>query len=497
MNKISSAVTFIFLFCFISSVLAQTSEPNVDEISSFIENAFKMNMTPSISVGVVKGDKIIYSGGFGVADISTGEKVSPETLFYIASTTKSFTAFAAAMLDYENVLDLDAPFTKFLHGFKFNTSLKDSIITLRDLLTHTHGIEESLPIIFRTAYTGEFTDQLLLDLLKNTPPSANGRSFKYGNLGYNITGLVMDEFLGKHWQDVLDEKIFKPLGMNNTTAFIPSNTSNIAMPHRALPDKFEKLVYAKSNANMHAAGGHVTTVIDLCKWLRVHINNGKLNNKQIFPACVVEETHEIQTLQDRNYGKIHRHGWGLGWDIGTYEGDTLIHRFGGFAGFHSHVSFMPDHKIGVVVLVNNGSLGSYFAEMIAQYIYDYMLNKPSVNEKYDEILTSFKSQADKARTGIAADYTKRAARSQVLQLPIENYTGEFTNPELGKITITLVDDKLKIHAGIAQSDVEVYNAEKNQLRVELTGSGEVISFIFDEDKQPRFIYNSFEFVKSE
>lgn len=492
-----TAYMFLVSISLSCTTFSQPKDVINKDLTNFINRAFELELTPGMAVGVVRDNQIIYTAGFGVTDITTKNHVTPETLFYIASTTKSFTGFAAAMLDYEGILDLDAPFTKYSHGFEFNTSLKDSVITLRDLLTHTHGIEESFPIIFRTAYTGEFTDQLLLDLLENTPPSENGRAFKYGNLGYNITGLVMDEYLGERWQDILDENVFTPLGMNNTTAFIPTNTNNLAMPHKALSDGFQKTDYVKSEANMHAAGGHVTTVNDLCKWLLVQLNNGNLNGEQIFPASIVQETHKIQTMQDRNYSKIHRHGWGLGWDIGTYDGDTLIHRFGGFAGFHSHVSFMPNHEIGVVVLVNNGSLGSYFAEMIAQYIYDYMLNKPGIVEKYDEILTSFKLQAEKARTRIAADCAKRAERSQVFPLPIENYIGEFTNPELGKITITLIDGKLKIKAGIARSDVQVYDAEKNQLRVELTGGGEVITFVCEENQSPKFIYNSFEFVKSE
>jgi len=125
---------------------------------------------------------------------------------------------------------------------------------------------------------------------------------------------------------------------------------------------------------MHAAGGHVSTALDLSKWLIAHINIGKLNGKQVFPESVVKNTHFKHVEQDRTFAFFQRYGW----DLGTYEGDTLIHRFGSYAGFRSHVSFMSENRLGVVVLVNEGSLGSNLADMAAAVIYDVLLDKPGV-----------------------------------------------------------------------------------------------------------------------
>ncbi|MBN1301617.1 MAG: serine hydrolase, partial [Melioribacteraceae bacterium] len=377
-NKILFIVLMLISIC--SDINPQNGKSGNNKFTEFISKAFKLGLTPGMAVGVVKDNEVIYAEGFGVTDITAGEKVSPETLFYIASTTKSFTGLAGALLDHESLLDLDKPFTDYLPDFEFNTELKDSVITLRELLTHTHGIAENLPVIIRTAYTGDFTNDLLLSLLKNSIPAEKGRAFDYTNLGYVIYGLVMDEQFESGWKTMLEQKIFKPLGMYNTHAYIGNaDKENLAMPHQIASNGYSILHYGKTTANMHAAGGHISSVNDLAKWLLVHINRGKLNGVQIFPEKVINETHRLGAVQDREFGNIKRYGWGLGWDLGVYDGDTIIHRFGSFTGFRSHVSFMPSHKLGVVVLVNEAVTGSYLADLVAEYIYDLLLEKPRLS----------------------------------------------------------------------------------------------------------------------
>jgi hypothetical protein len=229
----------------------------------------------------------------------------------------------------------------------------------------------------------------------------------------------------------------------------------------------------------------------------VHINAGRLNGKQVFPEKVVSETHRQQANQDRKFASFQRYGWGLGWDLGTYEGDTLIHRFGSFPGFRSHVSFMPRYRLGVVVLVNESAVGSRLADMVACGIYDHLLEKADVEEKYRGLLAQFKEEAATARTRIAAEKAKRAARSQQLPHPFAAYVGAYENAELGRMEWRLVAGKLEVNMGLIKSPVEVYNAEKNQLRVELTGNGEVVEFALQGERAESLKYADRQFIKVE
>ncbi|MCH8020104.1 serine hydrolase [candidate division KSB1 bacterium] len=454
-------------------------EAAVKEFDPFIEKAFALDMTPGLAVAVVKGNDTIYARGFGYADIEAKRRVTPETMFYIASTTKSFTAFAAALLHHRGELDLDQPLSGYLPKLRLQTPLSTHDITLRDLLTHTHGIENDGPVVFRTAYTGEHHHDQLVALLEKHPPATTGGAFDYGNLGYNIASLAMDANLDIGWKDLIKREIFQPLGLKNTSGRLSKVERNLlALPYAPEEKGFRLVHYAKHDANMHAAGGHVSSALDLAEWLKVHLNSGKVNGKQIFPAEVVAETHRKQADQERELLGFQRHGWGLGWDLATFEGDTLLHRPGSFTGFFSYVSFRPQHDLGVVVLVNGGYMGAMLATTVTKYLYDRLLEKEGLAEKYDKQLAGLQGRSAQFRKRLGRGKAQRAARQQTLPNPLAAYTGVYENPELGRMTWQLVNDKLEVSMGLLWSPAEVYSAENNKFRVELTGGGEVIGFSF-------------------
>src|SRR5207247_4645554 len=111
----------------------------------------------------------------------------------------------------------------------------------------------------------------------------------------------------------------------------------------------------------------------------------------------------------RSFGPFQRFGWSLGWDMATYEGDTILQRFGDFPGFRSHVSFMPGRRIGVVVLSNDGLAGSPLTDLIATYIYDRLLQKPDLEAKYARQLQQL---ADQLRTNMERAPATRGSRPQ-------------------------------------------------------------------------------------
>ncbi len=139
---------------------------------------------------------------------------------------------AAALLAERGELDLDASLSTHLPALRMTPPLSPDSITLRHLLTHTHGIDAGGPVTFRTAFSGEFTNEQLVDILATYKPAANGRVFRYGNLGYNIAGVAMDATLGVGWKDVLEQEVFVPLGMSSTTAYRSrADEAGLAMPY--------------------------------------------------------------------------------------------------------------------------------------------------------------------------------------------------------------------------------------------------------------------------
>jgi CubicO group peptidase (beta-lactamase class C family) len=468
--------------CF--NVTAQDSAPLTTNLDPLLGRVFSLDLAPGMAVAVVDRDRLVYERGFGLADLERNTPVTPDTLFYIASTTKSFTALAAALLDEQGLIDLDASLSSYIPSLAFRSPLSADKISLRDLLTHTHGIRQTFgPVVVRTAYTGEFTNGQLIRLLGEYEASPQGRVYQYGNLGYNIAALALETALGVGWKELIEREVLAPLAMLDTTAYRSAADPNrFAMPYRAESHGMVRIRYAKDDANMHAAGGHLTTVRDLAKYLEAHINLGRVKGDQVFSAAAIMETHRQQAEQDRNYGPFHRHGWGLGWDLGTYDGETIVHRFGGFSGFHSHLSFMPEPGIGVAVLVNESDLGSRLANAVSTTIYNEMLAKPELRARQERLFDDLVVETEELRERSRGDNERRAARAQVLPYLIDAYVGTYENDRLGRMHWTLEGGELHVTFGLAESDVEVYDGAQNQLRVELLGGGSVVTFLFEEDR---------------
>jgi CubicO group peptidase (beta-lactamase class C family) len=457
----------------------------IQDLDVFIQRAMATNLSPGLGVAVVRGDDIVYANGFGVADRERGVRATADTQFYIASTTKSFTALAGSLLAARGELDLDATLARALPGARLHPEVSGDAITIRHLLTHTHGLAPNGPVVVRTAFSGEFTNEQLLDVLRFHGPTSTGRAFNYSNLGYNVFGLVIDAKNTEGWKQVIQREVLDPLGMRSTTSWISkTDATRLAQPYEVRSGNAARVEYLKRDENMQAAGGHVSTANDLARYLVAHINGGRIDGRQTLPEAAVTATHRLQVEQDRDFGSFHRVGWGLGWDIATYDGDRVLQRFGGFEGFFSHLSFMPERKVGVVVLANGGGAGGLISDIVATYAYDRALEKPGLAQRTEERWAAFTKGMAQREAAIAKDRATRQARSQKTPLPLDAYVGAYESPALGRMVWTLENGRLKVQMGIARGDVEVYDSARNQLRIEITGGGSVVTFL-DEPGAPR------------
>jgi CubicO group peptidase (beta-lactamase class C family) len=505
MSHLSFASRFMQGLC-LSSVLIEPAlcaqaEPELvarlDRVTTELFTA--EHAVPGMAVAVVKGDTLIYSKGFGVADLETKRPVTPDTAFYIASTTKAFTALAVNMLDFQGRMSLDATVASYVPAVHFTPPLSAASITLRDLLGMTHGIDQAGidPIVLRTAYTGEFTSEQLVSLLSTYKPAKSGCEFAYGNLGYNLAALAMEAKEGKSWKELVKEQVLAPLGMQATTAYasqVPAE--QVALPYRYAPGGELQLAAAKQNSNMHAAGGLFSTANDLARFLLAQLNAGRVDGKQVIPAAVIASSHKQHVEQDREYGPFHRHGWSLGYDVGNYADELLVHRFGSFQGYFSHVSFMPEQGVGVVILINQESMGALLADAVSTAIYDELLGKAD-NATAAKRVAQYKDEVMDMKEAIQKSFASRAKRSQKLPSPLSAYTGNFHNELLGIMRWTLEQGKLHVAMGAAASDVEVYDGDDNQLRVELFGSGSVVTFDIQNGSASKVDLNGLVFVRAE
>ncbi len=446
---------------------------------------------PGIAIVVIKDDRPIFVRGYGMADKEAGIKADSDTLFYTGSSTKSFTALAAAMLDQEGKIKLSDPVTKYTPAIRFKNEIPDKI-TIQDLLTHTSGLRNGA-LINRLAFTGQI-DQREIDHVfaeGTTFNDANFGKYNYTNLGYNIYGLALHYHLNKKWQDLLQERIFAPAGLKHTTAYVSKARAKkfkIVAPYVISTDgsnagTMVRSGLEKTDDNMQSAGGIFMSISDLGRWLNLNMNGGKLDGKQVVPADLIRKVQTGYTKSTRNEPPFSGDGeYGLGWQIGKYRNEKVVYHHGGYPGYRSHVSFMPERKIAVGIMVNNDALGGRLADMVAAYAYDWWLQTENLEVDYAKQLQDTLTAYEKRKQGIAADAAGRAKREWQLSRPFTDYAGKYRNDLLGTIEIEAREKALAVRMGRMNAVATPYT-EKDTIRVVMLpgGNGEVIGFVKDSE----------------
>jgi hypothetical protein len=211
------------------------------------------------------------------------------------------------------------------------------------------------------------------------------------------------------------------------------------------------------------------------------MNDGRLGGKQVFPADLIRNVHTGYTQSTRNEPPFSADGeYGLGWQIGKYRNEKVIYHHGGYPGYRSHVSFMPDKKIAVGVLVNNDAVGARLADMLAAYAYDWWLRTENFEADYAKQLQETVKAVESRRQGIAAEAAQRAKREWQLTKPFAEYGGKYTNDLLGTIEIVAKEKALGVQMGKLNAVATPYTQPDTARVVMLPGgNGDVIQFIKD------------------
>jgi len=450
------------------------------DVERFAQSLVDAQLVPGMGIAVTQDDRVVYSQGFGLADAASARRVDEATAFYIASSTKALTATAVLTLAARKELDLGASVANYLPALRGRGRLNADSITLRDLLTMSHGVEDGGPVGFRTAYSGVFSNELLMQLLAEYRQSGPVGQFRYANLGYNILGLVLDPLQRDGWKDAVKREVLDPLSMRETSARVSDFEPRVtALPHDyGANGTFSRIPLGKADANMHAAGGHFATPRDLARFVAAHASGGRVDGVRVFPPEVIASAHRKHIEQKRGTWPFDRVGWGYGWDLSTYGDETIVHRFGGFSGYRSHMSFMPGRRTGVVVLVNGSGPAATAADVMATFIYDRLNGRPNLDAGQKLRMVDLRARADAMKTSLANDIAERRTRIAPLPRPLQDYAGVYENARYGRMEWRSIGGALEVRMGVAYSPAEVFDAERNQLRVDVMGDGEVVEFAF-------------------
>lgn len=413
----------------------------LEDFNTYMEQQLNVWKVPGAAVAIIKDQEIILANGYGYRDKESGLKVTPNTLFAIASCTKAFTAMAAEQLADEGMLDLDAPIKNYMPHFRMYDSFATERITIRDMLCHRSG----LPRHDAIWYNSELTREEIIERLEYLEPNQDFRAKgQYQNIMYMVAGYLVGKLAGYSWEQRVQERIFAPLHMKSSCfsvdemqlrddyalAYIDKNGETQQIPFRNMD-------------SIGPAGSINSNIIDMANWIMLHLNRGMLDGKQIVSEGRLDDMHTPHIpCEPSLWGKkeLPLSCYGLGWCIEPYRGHQMLHHSGGIDGFTSLVSFLPHDNIGIVILTNK--LASHLPKVVTYNIVDRLLGLKEIDwsgqiqkdqEKWEEQLNKQHDSNEPSINNIESNPPH----------PLIEYIGTYKHPGYGTMYVELEKEHLQ------------------------------------------------------
>lgn len=417
--------------------------PLEEKFDRILSQALKDWEVPGLAVGVVENDKIVYLKGFGVKELGKPDPVTPRTVFALASLSKAFCAATIGLMVDEEKMGWDDPVRKHLPGFALRDPLASQMVTIRDLLNHMTGASRNDALWYRTDFTQK-------DLLAKIPLLPQAQPIRtrplYNNLMYMAAGNAAGNAAGTTWESLVTERIFQPLGMKDTG---PDSKSYLNAPDRATPhEKDDSLKNVPMEFlvcdNLGAAGAVNSNAADMCQWIRLLLNKGEFEGKQILSTKSLAEILRPQTIYGSPSGGVSSafsniQSYSMGWSERDLDGQLLISHTGRLDGFSTSVTLLPKLKIGFVLLTNSESSMPY---AVNAALVDAILGRKEF--PYFTFVKLIQGdgwakskQAEKAFLDKQVKGTKPARK-------LEDYVGKYTDRLWGTVEVGLEKDKLKL-----------------------------------------------------
>jgi CubicO group peptidase (beta-lactamase class C family) len=447
MRQILTSIVIVLLT--FTGIWGQTGIPKdfdgkLDSFARKIQRDLKIKT--GFAIGVVKDGQLVSHRQYGFLNVEKRTPVRSDTPFYIASTTKVFVSLLSVILAEKGYFKLDEPISTYLPELVFaDKRLNADRITIRNLLTHVHGISNGV-LEFNTTYTGlKTSDKELIEAFRKES-SFSTNDYLYANRGYILTGIIIKRTTGKSWQENLKKYVLQPANLTRTSPYLSDFDRHSLPAAHSSPRDEDKVLqepFIKVDQTMHAAGGMLSTVPDISKWLIIHMDKGKYQSVRIFPEDYIDEIVRKQVGLQASFFNYSRNGYSLGWYHALLDKYEMLQGFGGFAGARSHISFLPNEKIGVCVFINESSRGSGVQDLMANYAYGLLLDDPNV-------ISATESELDKRVKAFQAAIAARPSDSPAVEIgesELRKFAGAYFHGSFGTLEIKTVKGRMFIELG--------------------------------------------------
>lgn len=499
----------LLALCCFTLCLAQTKE-QLEHLDSAYQKALNEWHVPGMAVAIIKEDKIVFSKGYGYADIEKGTKVDANTLFAVASNSKAFTSTTILKLVEQGKVNLHDKVITHLPYYKLYDDYTTNNMTIEDLLSHRNGLKTfSGDVLWQGS---DLSAKELITAQQYLKPVAPFRTqFGYSNISYITAGEIIKKVTDTTWANYVSTHFLKPLGMSRTLTSTKqlSNATNYATPYFYENGKNHPLIWVNWD-NMAAAGALISSVNDFSKWIILNINKGTLNNKTYFSEDSFNAltTPKINfAVKDNPEGK-HFNAGGMGWFLNDYHGYKVIGHSGGYDGMISKSSYVPEKKLGVVILSN--SLNSAPIALVNK-TFDVLLGNELNGKDWSNLMLKNSKKGDSIRVARDTKNAKLRKKLGKKHLELKAYTGKYKDPKYGTLTVSLRGKNLYFtldrtsifkaelahwnhHIFTFRFDKKASSLPEGKLWFDLDKNGKVVKLNIDVPNGD-FFFNEFDFVK--
>ena len=345
----------------------------VPELDRLAADAMADWKVPGAALAVVQDGKVALAKAYGQRDVEANLPVTTATQFLICSITKSFTATGMALLHNEGRLDWTKPVRDYMPEFRLRDAVATERVTVRDLLCHQSG----LPRHDWVHFPGDRMAAEMLGLMRHLELSRDIRAaWQYNNLCYNVAGLLIERLSGQSYEAFTRARLTDKLGM--TVSFTLEDLEASADAAKAyMMHEDTRLPAIRLPIRTMAGGAINTSVADLASWMRLHLGKGEFDGERLLPAALISELHAPRVYNTvpsfAEFGEAH---YGLGFQSLSYRGDRIVSHGGGWPGWGTLMTLVPDFGIGVAVFTNRSP--SEVPQTLTWYVIDRLRGREPI-----------------------------------------------------------------------------------------------------------------------
>lgn len=442
----------LFVLLTASGVFSQPvieKKPNPDNFQGFddfVKTLMVEWKVPGLSIAVVKDGNIVLMKGYGYRDIQKKLPVTPRTLMPIGSNTKAFTASVLGALVDEKKLEWDAPVRNYLTDFRLSDEVAERLTTARDLMSHRTGLPRHDALYYGRTYTR----QELYSRLRYLEFNRTFRQrWQYNNLMVMTAGILAERITNRSWEDLVRERVFVPLLMTRSNFTITDiiRSDDYSLPYAEVAGVTTAIPFRDIEA-VGPAGSINSSAEELIRFVQMFIDKGAYQGKQIisketaaeiqYPQINMNRGGPLTRISDEDEGAdgLGPSAYGLGLSVTSYRGRKLLYHGGGIDGFITDMAWLPNERIGVVVLTNWGEYNP-LPTIIERNVFDRLLRLEQVDWS-SRAKMRFAAIVKQFGTPPKSVPPPPTAPSH----PLADFSGIYANLGYGVVTITMENDGL-------------------------------------------------------